>query len=51
MLVYRYAYQIPGSKKHIEPPRLIVRVFDGKQYYWCSQRQRWVKFTRRCPLL
>jgi hypothetical protein len=42
--------RIPG-KVHYETPRLIVRVFDGREYYWCYQRHRWVKMTKRCPLL
>jgi len=51
MLVKYYAYNIPGSKKYIEPPKLILKEVGGKTMYWCTQRQRWVRLTRRCPLL
>jgi len=39
------------GRQYIEPKPLIVRVFDGREYYWCYQRHRWVKMTKRCPLL
>ena len=51
MLVYRYAYNIPGSKKHYEPPRLVIRQIGGRQYYWNYSKQTWVRLTSRCPYL
>jgi len=30
---------------------LIVRQIAGKDYYWSYREQRWVRLTRRCPLL
>jgi len=51
MLVYRYAYNIPGSKKYYEQPKLIVKNIDGKQFYWNFAKNTWVRLTKRCPYL
>ena len=51
MLVKYYAYNIPGSKVYIEPPRLVVKEVGGKQFYWNFFTQRWTRMTKRCPYL
>ena len=51
MLVYRYAYNIPGSKPVVEPPKLVVRNINGKTMYWNYSTGRWTRLTRRCPYL
>jgi len=51
MLVYRYAYNIPGSKPFVEPPRLVVKLVDGKQFYWNHATRKWTRLTKRCPYL
>ena len=51
MIIKYYAYQIPGSKKHYETPRLIVKNINGKTMYWNFQKQAWVRLTKRCPYL
>jgi len=39
------------AKKYYEPRPLVVRVSDGKQFYWNFEKQTWVRMTKRCPYL
>jgi len=50
-IINYYTYQIPGSKKFYEPPRLVVRVFNGREYYWNFEKRAWVRLTKRCPYI
>ena len=39
------------AKVHYEPPKLVVRMFNNKQYYWNYATRKWTRLTRRCPYL
>jgi len=43
-------YGVPG-KVVVEPPKLVVRQVNGRDYYWNFAEQKWKRLTRRCPYI
>jgi len=43
-------YGVPG-KKFYEEPKLVIRQIGGKTFYWNYNTHKWVRLTKRCPLL